>query len=227
MWYDPLVILLTTIKTIIFGENVSDSYTSVEQQASYGIGYQMGEQLVSNPFDGLDIEVVLAGLKDGFAKAMPQVGNDELRVAFNEIHTRMQEAKQEQFAAVVKEGADFLEKNAQREEIQVTDSGLQYEVVNEGSGDTPSAASTVRVHYHGTLIDGTVFDSSYDRGQPAEFPVNGVIKGWTEALQLMSTGDKWRLYVPHDLAYGEQGAGAAIGPYSTLIFDVELLEILG
>jgi FKBP-type peptidyl-prolyl cis-trans isomerase FklB len=139
----------------------------------------------------------------------------------------MQEAKQEQFAAVVKEGADFLEKNAQREEIQVTDSGLQYEVVNEGSGDTPSAASTVRVHYHGTLIDGTVFDSSYDRGQPAEFPVNGVIKGWTEALQLMSTRDKWRLYVPHDLAYGEQGAGAAIGPYSTLIFDVELLEILG
>lgn len=205
---------------------MSDSYTSVEQQASYGIGYQMGEQLVSNPFDGLDIEVVMAGLQDGFAKAMPQVGNDELRVAFNEIHERMQEAKQAQFAAVVQAGADFLEKNAQRDEIQVTDSGLQYEVVTEGAGDKPNASSTVRVHYHGTLTDGTVFDSSYDRGQPAEFPVNGVIKGWTEALQLMSAGDKWRLYVPHNLAYGEQGAGAAIGPYSTLIFDVELLEVL-
>ena len=155
---------------INFGEDVSDSYTSTEQQASYGIGYQMGEQLAANPFDGLDVEIVMEGLKHGFAKEMPQVGNDELRVAFNEIHTRMQEAKQEQFESVVKEGVDYLEKNAQRAEIKVTDSGLQYEVINEGKGDTPSAASTVRVHYHGTLIDGTVFDSSYDRGQPAEFP---------------------------------------------------------
>ena len=205
---------------------MSDSFTTVEQQASYGIGYQMGEQLISNPFDGLDIETVMTGIKDGFAKAMPQVGNDELRVAFNEIHTRMQEAKQEQYGAIVQEGAAFLEKNAQREEIQVTESGLQYEVMNAGDGATPTAESTVRVHYHGTLINGDVFDSSVDRGQPAEFPVNGVIKGWTEALQIMKTGDKWRLYVPHNLAYGEQGAGAAIGPYTTLIFDVELLDIL-
>lgn len=206
---------------------MSDKYTTIEQQASYGIGYQMGEQLASNPFEGLDIEIVMEGLKDGFAKAMPSVSNDELRVAFNTIHERMQAAKEEQFAGAVEEGIAFLAKNAEREEISVTSSGLQYETVNQGSGDKPTPESTVRVHYHGTLMDGTVFDSSYDRGEPAEFPVNGVIKGWTEALQLMSPGDKLRIYVPHDLAYGEQGAGAAIGPFSTLIFDVELLEIVG
>ncbi len=205
---------------------MSKTYTNVEQQASYGIGYQMGEQLASNPFDGLDIDVVMAGLSDGFSKVEPKVGNDDLRVAFNEIHQRMQAAKQEQFAGAVKEGSDFLEKNAQREEVTVTESGLQYEVINKSEGDSPNPSSTVRVHYHGTLMDGSVFDSSYERGQPAEFPVNGVIKGWTEALQLMSVGDKLKLYVPYDLAYGEQGAGAAIGPYSTLIFDVELIDII-
>lgn len=216
----------TFLKCKLLGDKVSDTYTNIEQQASYGIGYQMGEQLASNPFDGLDIEVVLAGLTDGFNKDAPKVGNDELRVAFNEIHQRMQAAKQEQFAGAVKEGADFLEKNALRDEITVTESGLQYEVMTKSEGDSPSPSSTVRVHYHGTLLDGTVFDSSYDRGQPAEFPVNGVIKGWTEALQLMAVGDKLKIYVPYDLAYGEQGAGAAIGPYSTLVFDVELLDII-
>lgn len=205
---------------------MADKYSSIEEQASYGIGYQMGEQLVSNPFEGLDIDIVKAGIVDGFAKAMPQVSNDELRLAFNEIHERMQAVKQEQFAGAVQQGADFLLENGARDGVTTTESGLQFEVINEGKGNTPSADSTVRVHYHGTLIDGTVFDSSYDRGEPAEFPVNGVIKGWTEVLQLMSEGDKRRIYVPHDLAYGEQGAGAAIGPFSTLIFDVELLEII-
>ncbi len=205
---------------------MSKTYETIEEQASYGIGYQMGEQLASNPFEGLSLEVVISGLQAGFNKDAPAVSNDELRVAFNEIHQRMQAAKQEQFTAVVEEGARFLEENAQRSEVQVTDSGLQYEVINEAEGDSPTAASTVRVHYHGTLLDGTVFDSSYERGQPAEFPVSGVIKGWTEALQLMSVGTKLKLFVPHNLAYGEQGAGAAIGPYSTLIFDVELLDIL-
>jgi FKBP-type peptidyl-prolyl cis-trans isomerase FklB len=104
---------------------------------------------------------------------------------------------------------------------------LQYEILTAGEGEMPTAASTVRTHYHGTLIDGSVFDSSYDRGEPAEFPVNGVIAGWTEALQMMPVGSKWRLAVPYNLAYGERGAGGKIGPYTTLVFDVELLEILG
>ncbi|MGB0931993.1 MAG: FKBP-type peptidyl-prolyl cis-trans isomerase, partial [Chitinophagales bacterium] len=122
---------------------------------------------------------------------------------------------------------EFLTKNKERSEIKVTDSGLQYEVMTEGTGAIPSAEDKVKVHYHGTLMDGKVFDSSVDRGEPAEFPVGGVIKGWVEALQLMPTGSKWKLYIPSDLAYGERGAGGDIGPHETLIFEVELLEILG
>ena len=124
------------------------------------------------------------------------------------------------------EGEAYLTENSKREGITVTASGLQFEILTEGSGAKPSHTDTVRTHYHGTLIDGTVFDSSVQRGQPAEFPVSGVIAGWTEALQLMPAGSKWRLHIPYQLAYGEKGAGGAIGPYSALVFDVELLDIL-
>lgn len=205
---------------------MSDKYNSIEKQASYGIGLQMGDQLRANPFEGLDIEAVQAGLADAFNQQPPQVDNQTLGVAFNEIHQRMEAAKAGQSEEAIAAGKAFLDENAKREEVTITDSGLQYEVLTTGEGSLPTADSTVRTHYHGTLVDGNVFDSSYDRGQPAEFPVNGVIKGWTEALQMMPVGSKWRLYVPHDLAYGEQGAGGAIGPYSTLIFDVELLDII-
>ncbi|WP_460312708.1 FKBP-type peptidyl-prolyl cis-trans isomerase [Aliiglaciecola aliphaticivorans] len=214
---------LFPIKT---GYNVTEKYNSVELQASYGIGYQMGEQLASNPFEGLDIEAVKTGLEDAFAKQAPQVDNQTLGAAFNEIHQRMQAAKAEQHKGAIEEGAAYLAENAKRAEITVTPSGLQYEVLTAGEGEKPAATSKVRTHYHGTLINGNVFDSSYERGEPAEFPVNGVIKGWTEALQMMPVGSKWRLHVPHDLAYGEQGAGGAIGPFSTLVFDVELLDIV-
>ncbi len=205
---------------------MSDSYNSVEEQASYGIGFQMGEQLKSNPFDGMDINAVMKGLEDAFTGQQQQVDNNTLRNAFGEIHGRMQAAKEEQSKAVIEEGEKFLKENAERDEVTVTESGLQYEVIAEGEGATPTADSTVRTHYHGTFIDGKMFDSSYERGQPAEFPVGGVIKGWTEALQSMKEGAKWKLYVPHHLAYGEQGAGAAIPPYSTLVFDIELLDVL-
>ncbi|MBU3021953.1 FKBP-type peptidyl-prolyl cis-trans isomerase [Aestuariibacter sp. A3R04] len=206
---------------------MSDKFTSVETQASYGVGFQMGEQLKSNPFEGLSLDAVVEGLRDAFNGEASQVDTDTLRNAFGEIHQRMQAAKAEESKAVIEEGSAFLAKNAERDEVSVTDSGLQYEVIEAGEGDKPAADSTVRVHYHGTLIDGSVFDSSYKRGQPAEFPVNGVIRGWTEALQMMPVGAKWKLYIPHELAYGEQGAGGAIAPYSTLVFDVELLDILG
>ena len=166
------------------------------------------------------------GLADAFNNQPAQVDNDTLRVAFNEIHEIMQAAKTAEFAEVIAEGEAYLAENAKREEVTVTDSGLQYEVITQGDGDTPTLTSTVRTHYHGTLLDGSVFDSSYDRGQPAEFPVNGVIKGWTEALQFMKVGTKLKLHVPAELAYGEQGAGGAIAPHSTLVFDVELLDIL-
>lgn len=223
-----VITMLNSPAFIIYnlGFKVTDKYTTVELQASYGIGLQMGDQLRSNPFDGLDIEAVKAGLADAFNQQEAQVDNQTLGAAFNEIHTRMQAAKAEQHKEVIELGQKFLAENASRDEVTVTDSGLQYEVITKGEGEMPTAASTVRTHYHGTLVNGDVFDSSYDRGQPAEFPVNGVIKGWTEALQMMPVGSKWRLYVPSELAYGEQGAGGAIGPHSTLIFDVELLDII-
>jgi len=201
-------------------------YKTTEQRASYGVGRNMGEQLAANPFDGIDISAVQQGLADAFNKAESQVGYDDLNAAFKDINDRMQAAAAEKAEAMSKEGDAYLAENSKRDEVTVLASGLQFEVITQGDGEKPTAESTVRVHYHGTLIDGTVFDSSYDRGQPAEFPVGGVIKGWTEALQLMNVGTKYKLHIPHDLAYGEQGAGASITPYSALVFDVELLEIL-
>lgn len=206
---------------------MSEQFKTVETQASYGVGFQMGQQLQANPFDGLDLDAVCVGIKDAFAGESPQLDNDTLREAFEEIHKRMQAAKSKDHESAIAEGEAFLAENAKKEGVVVTESGLQYEVIANGDGETPTADSTVRTHYHGTLINGTVFDSSYERGQPAEFPVGGVIKGWTEALQIMPVGAKWRLYIPYGLAYGEQGAGAAIGPFTTLIFDIELLAIVG
>lgn len=138
-----------------------------------------------------------------------------------------QQQQEQQGAAAKEKGEAFLAKNREAEGIQITESGLQYKVIKEGTGDIPTAESTVSVHYEGRLIDGTVFDSSIERGQPAQFPVGGVIPGWTEALQLMKQGAKWQLFIPSDLAYGPRGAGPQIGPNETLIFDVELLEIMG
>ncbi|WP_435276721.1 FKBP-type peptidyl-prolyl cis-trans isomerase [Psychrobium sp. nBUS_13] len=201
-------------------------FTTIEQRASYGVGRNMGEQLAANPFDGIDISAVQQGLADAFAKEASKVSVDDLNEAFKEINERMQAAAAEKATVMAAEGEKYLEENAKREGVTTVASGLQFEVVSEGEGEKPTAQSTVRVHYHGTLIDGTVFDSSYDRGQPAEFPVGGVIAGWTEALQLMSVGSKYKLHIPHNLAYGEQGAGGAIAPFSALVFDVELLEIV-
>ena len=186
----------------------------------------MGEQLKSNPFEGLNLNSVFEGMKDAYAGSAFQVEIPEIQAAFEKINEEIQARREQESQVLAAEGIAFLEENAKRPEITVTESGLQYEVITTGEGDKPTAESTVRVDYHGTLINGTVFDSSYERGQPAEFPVGGVIKGWTEALQMMPAGTKWRLYVPHDLAYGERGAGAAIAPYSTLVFDVELHEII-
>ncbi|MBB1275042.1 FKBP-type peptidyl-prolyl cis-trans isomerase [Pseudoalteromonas sp. SR43-3] len=205
---------------------MSDNFTTDAEKASYGIGLQMGEQLKSNPFEGLNLNSVFEGMKDAYAGSAFQVEIPEIQAAFEKINEEIQARREEESRVLSAEGIAFLEENAKRPEITVTESGLQYEVLATGEGEKPTAESTVRVDYHGTLINGTVFDSSYERGQPAEFPVGGVIKGWTEALQMMPVGTKWRIYVPHELAYGERGAGAAIAPFSTLVFDVELHEII-
>ena len=205
---------------------MSDKFNTDAEKASYGIGLQMGEQLKATPFEGMNVNSVFEGMKDAFTGESFQVEIPEIQAAFEKINAEIQQRREEEAKVLAAEGEAFLADNAKRAEVTVTESGLQYEVIAQGEGDKPSADATVRTHYHGALINGTVFDSSYERGEPAEFPVGGVIKGWTEALQMMPTGSKWRLYVPHDLAYGERGAGAAIAPYSTLIFDIELIDIL-
>ena len=206
--------------------NMSDNFSTGADKASYGIGLQMGEQLKANPFEGLNLNAVFEGMKDAFTGEKFQVEIPEIQAAFEKINAEIQARREEEAKVLAAEGEAFLADNAKRPEVTVTESGLQYEIIEKGEGDKPTAESTVRTHYHGTLINGTVFDSSYERGQPAEFPVGGVIAGWTEALQMMPAGSKWRLYVPHNLAYGERGAGAAIAPFSTLVFDIELLEVL-
>lgn len=207
-------------------ELIMSTFDTQEQHASYGIGRQMGDQLANPPFEGFNAEAALAGFTDAVNGQPLQVSADQINAAFSVIQERMKAAEEANAAKHGAEGAQFLADNAKREGVTVLASGLQYEVITEGAGDKPVASSTVRTHYHGTLTDGTVFDSSVDRGQPAEFPVNGVIAGWTEALQLMPVGSKWRLAIPHNLAYGERGAGGQIGPYAALVFEVELLAIL-
>jgi FKBP-type peptidyl-prolyl cis-trans isomerase FklB len=206
---------------------MSNKYESLEHKAAYGIGMNMGGQLLGQSFDGLEIELVAQGLKDAFLKADAAVTQAEIQAGFEHVTKLMKNKQQEQSKGKIEAGKQYLSDNEKKSGVTVTDSGLQYEVINEGSGDIPKSISKVKTHYHGTLLDGTVFDSSYERGQPAEFPVNGVIAGWTEALQLMPVGSKWKLTIPYELAYGENGAGGSIGPCETLVFDIELIEIIG
>jgi len=203
-----------------------NTFETIEQRVSYGVGRQLGDQLRNNPFKEFDVSAVQAGLADAIANAASQVSDEDLNEAFSVVSKKLQEQEQEAAKEKSAEGEAFLAENAKRDEVTVLESGLQYEVIATGEGEKPTAQSTVRTHYHGTFINGDVFDSSYDRGQPAEFPVGGVIAGWTEALQLMTEGSKWRLYIPYNLAYGERGSQGAIPPYSALVFDVELLAIV-
>ena len=205
---------------------MADPKTSIDDRASYAIGRQMGEQLTKNPFDGMQPEEVLSGMADALAGKENPVSLEDMNEAIDDLNKRMLQQQQEQAGEQESVGEVFLAKNAERTEVETTVSGLQYEVIESGEGVSPELSSRVKVHYHGTLMDGTVFDSSVDRGEPIDFPVSGVIAGWTEALQMMSPGAKYKLYIPHQLAYGENGAGDVIKPFTTLIFDVELLEIL-
>ena len=200
-------------------------YDTTEQKASYGVGRQMGDQLAQQAFDGLDIAAVQQGLADALRGEEFAVAPDDINAAFDVIRTRMEEEQKARSASFIKANEQFLMDNAQKAGVQITESGLQYEVLNRGDGATPSSDDKVEVHYHGMLIDGTVFDSSVERGESISFPVTGVIKGWVEALQMMKVGDKWRLTIPSDLAYGAQGAGNAIPPHAALVFEVELLNI--
>ena len=193
---------------------------------SYALGLSFGQSLRQNRVQGIDYESFAKGVEAMCEGKMPEISVQEaqklLDAYFSEIESKQQAAGMEQKSA----GEKFLAENAKKTGVITTASGLQYEILKEGRGQKPTATDKVKVHYHGTLLDGTVFDSSVKRNTPASFGVNQVIKGWVEALQLMPVGSKWKLYIPQELAYGAHGAGEIIRPYSALIFEVELLEIL-
>lgn len=189
---------------------------------SYGLGVNIAKNIQAQGIDEINASAFTAAISDVFA-------NNDLKLSDHDANQFVQEflskAQSKKFEAVKSEGEAFLAENGKRAEVTTTASGLQYEVLTEGDGAKPSAENTVNVHYHGTLIDGRVFDSSVERGQPISFPLNGVIAGWTEGVQLMSVGSKFKFFIPYNLAYGERGAGADIQPYSALVFEVELLGI--
>lgn len=207
-----------------------DKPTSLPERASYAIGLNMGKNMEAQGVD-IDVDAMVRGLRDGVSGAQPALTDEELQAAINEFQQQWIAQQEEMMAKALEEnraaGDAFRQENAAREGVKTTDSGIQYEVLTEGSGPVPKASDRVRVHYRGTLVDGIQFDSSYDRGQPAVFPVTGVIKGWQEILQLMPVGSKWKVVIPPDLAYGERGSPPNIGPGSTLVFEVELLGIEG
>ena len=189
---------------------------------SYAIGLSMGQNLMSSGVESLEYNDLAAGIKDVLEKQKPQISYQEAQQVLGKFFSEW-EAKVA--GAAKAQGEAFLAENAKREGVKVTASGLQYEVLEATIGQKPKATDKVKVHYEGTLVDGTVFDSSYRRGEPITFGLNQVIKGWTEGLQLMSIGSKYKLFIPYQLGYGEQGAGASIPPYAALIFTVELLGI--
>jgi FKBP-type peptidyl-prolyl cis-trans isomerase len=204
--------------------------TTEQDKISYALGMNMAKTLQRQSLD-VKADVLASGLKDELAGKKTLLTEDEAKATLMALQNDMrekQQAKAQQLGeANKKEGADFLAANKGKPGVVALPSGLQYKILKEGTGPKPSASDSVVCNYRGTLINGTEFDSSYKRGQPATFPVTGVIKGWTEALQLMPVGSKWQLFIPPDMAYGERGAGADIGPNATLVFEVELLSIQG
>jgi len=194
------------------------------EKFSYSLGLTISNNLVQSGVKNIDALQFLAGLQDTFAGNIPRISMDEADQILQEYMLKNNE--EEEATRNLEEGLIFLADNIRNEGVIETESGLQYKILKKGYGDLPTIDDHVKCHYHGTLLNGTVFDSSVERHEPAIFPVSGVIQGWIEALQKMPVGAKWRLFVPSDLAYGDEGAGGMIGPNATLIFDVELLEIV-
>ena len=207
---------------LLLNASLSAQNTPIKMDSvSYSLGVLFAQNFKNNDNIKLDPESMAKGFGDAL-KGKETIAVDKANAIFS---TFMSSQNEKKFTANIEKGKAFLAENAKRPGVKVTASGLQYEVIKEGTGITPKATDKVKTHYHGTLLDGKVFDSSVQRGEPIEFPCNGVIQGWQEALLLMKEGSKYKLYVPYNLAYGEKGAGGAIGPYETLIFEVELLKV--
>ena len=190
------------------------------------MGHQIGTGILNDKLD-VEAEALALGITHSLKAEKSLLSPEEMNAVIETFQKEMQAKAAEAKSQSSGKGVEFLKENSSKEGVQILESGMQYIVINQGSGEKPKATDTVDVHYEGSLIDGTVFDSSIKRGEPATFPVNGVIQGWQEALQLMEVGTKWQVFIPSELAYGEQGAGGAIGPNETLIFEMELLAIKG
>ena len=218
-------LLILSIALIFSSCSNNNTYKKPEsemEKVSYSLGVNMASSVKSQGLESIDANAVAKAFNDVFEGKDLDISEEESMSILQEFFGKLQAEKS---AKANEAGKTYLAENAKKEGVTTTESGLQYEVINSGKGAKPAPSDQVTVHYHGTLLDGTVFDSSVDRGEPASFGVTQVIKGWTEALQLMSIGDKWKLTIPSDLAYGDQGAGGMIGPGATLVFEVELLDI--
>ena len=218
-----VLLICCTIPTLVLAKGEAKLDTD-KSKYSYTIGVQFAQQIKQQNID-LDIDATVQALKDILSGKDSKLSDEQMNAAM----LSLQELQQKVTAAIAeknkKEGEAFLAENKKKKGIKTLDNGIQYKIITAGKGKKPKATDTVVVHYRGTLIDGTEFDSSYSRGQPAEFPVNRVIKGWQEVLPLMPTGSKWTVFIPSDLAYGSRGTRGPIGPNATLVFDIELLEI--
>ena len=218
----------TTVLLVACNQNQTNSEQPAEpaietdqDRFSYGLGMMIGDRVLKE-YSEVDYDLLIAGIK---AQHQQQETLMTMAEADQALRAELEKVFEKRAEEAKARSAAYLENNAAQEGVQVTESGLQYSVITEGEGDRPAETDTVTVHYRGTLIDGTEFDSSYSRGEPTSFTLNQVIPGWTEGVQLMNVGSKYRFVIPHDLAYGERGAGGQIGPFETLIFEVELLEI--
>ncbi len=217
--------------TLLAGQVYAEEQTALKsekEKVSYIIGVNIGRNLKAQSIE-VDPDLITKGLKDSISGAKLLMTDDEIKATMTAFQQEMMQKHEEETKKLAEknkaEGEKFLAENKKKEGVKVLPSGLQYKVITEGKGKTPKLTDTVTVNYKGTLVDGTEFDSSYKRGQPATFPVNGVIAGWTEALQLMKEGSKWEVFIPANLAYGDKGAGNVIGPNATLIFEVELISV--
>lgn len=220
------IVLIFGVSALIFSCNsvdTSNSELSTQMDSvSYSLGVSVANNLKSSGFETIESSAISEAFNDVFSENDVKISEEDANALIQDYFMELSQKKSQE---ATNKGQAFLDENATKDGVVTTASGLQYQVLTEGQGAKPVASDEVTVHYHGTLIDGTVFDSSVDRGQPATFPVGGVIQGWVEALQLMNVGSKYKLFIPSNLAYGERGVGGSIGPNETLVFEVELLSI--